>query len=307
MAALVVIISGYAAYGLIDFSLRQSQTFVGRSYATSTFVNHNHFGAYVGVGLVITLGLLLKLYQRHVDEYVSVRQSVAAFFETSAQQSAVMLTSAFVLTVALLVSGSRGAVVATTSGVIALAILCFGRRSNAKQRILVLVGAGTMAAVVLFFGDNLLGQIAQKGISDENRLAVYMITLRSILDAPLWGYGYGTFADVFPMFRDRSLSVFGIWEQAHNTYLEVYQGLGLIFGSCLILALAMLSAKCCQGATQRQDNMIPAIAASVAVLLAIHSMVDFSLQIQAMTLTYAAVLGAGVAQSWGSRVALYGA
>jgi hypothetical protein len=26
------------------------------------------------------------------------------------------------------------------------------------------------------------------------------------------------------MYRDRSISVHGTWEQAHNTYLEIFQG-----------------------------------------------------------------------------------
>ena len=50
----------------------------------------------------------------------------------------------------------------------------------------------------------------------------------------LLGYGYGTFIDVFPMFRDQSIGIEGVFEFAHNTYLEVLQGLGLVFGSMLI-------------------------------------------------------------------------
>ena len=39
------------------------------------------------------------------------------------------------------------------------------------------------------------------------------------------------------------------------------------------------------------------IAASVSVLVGAHALIDFSLQIQAVALTYMAVLGAGVAQA----------
>jgi hypothetical protein len=42
----------------------------------------------------------------------------------------------------------------------------------------------------------------------------------------------------------------------------------------------------------------------VACLVGINSLVDFGLEIQAVTLTFAAMLGAGVAQSESSRVAL---
>ena len=73
--------------------------------------------------------------------------------------------------------------------------------------------------------------MAQVGLADASRLAVYMIIAHSLLDAPFLGFGYGTFADVFPMYRDQSISPLGVWDMAHNTYLEVLQGLGLLFGA----------------------------------------------------------------------------
>ena len=49
--------------------------------------------------------------------------------------------------------------------------------------------------------------------------------------------------------------------------------------------------------------MVPRIAASVAFLVGFNALVDFSLQIQAVALTFMALLGAGVAQSESSRLA----
>jgi O-antigen ligase len=142
-------------------------------------------------------------------------------------------------------------------------------------------------------------------VSDASRLAVYRLTLRSIFDVPLWGYGYGTFAAVFPMYRDRSLGVDGTWGQAHDTYLEVLQGLGLVFGPMLIACVALLVLRCIKGARRRRENaIVPQVAASAACLVGVHSLVDFSLQIQAVALTFVALLGAGVAQSESSRLVL---
>jgi len=129
--------------------------------------------------------------------------------------------------------------------------------------------------------------------------------MRSILDSPLLGYGYGTFADVFPMFRDQSVGTFGKWEMAHNTYLEVFQGVGLLFGSMLVASVVLLALRCVKGAITRQQNeMMPCVAAGVAFLLGVHALVDFSLQMQAVAITFMAVLGAGVAQSESSRLTL---
>jgi O-antigen ligase len=162
-----------------------------------------------------------------------------------------------------------------------------------------------MLATVLAFGDTLVGNLEERGISDANRMSVYVLTFRSILDVPLLGYGYGTFADVFPLYRDRSLGTNGTWGQAHNTYLEVLQGLGMVVGAMLIACVVLLVLRCLKGTRRRQEHaIVPQIAVGVACLVGAHSLVDFGLQIQAITLTFMALLGAGVAQSESSRVAL---
>src|SRR5438046_3142825 len=136
-------------------------------------------------------------------------------------------------------------------------------------------------------------------------MAVYLITLWSILDAPVLGHGYGTFIDVFPIYRDHSIGSIGVWEQAHNTYLEIFQGLGLVFGSMLVACVLLFMLRCVRGATTRQENVtVPRVVVSAACLVGVHALVDFSLQIQAVTLTFMAVLGAGVAQSESSRLAM---
>ena len=47
----------------------------------------------------------------------------------------------------------------------------------------------------------------------------------------------------------------------------------------------------------KRGATIPAIAVGVSSLVGSHAFIDFSLQIQAVALTYMAVLGAGVAQA----------
>ena len=161
-----------------------------------------------------------------------------------------------------------------------------------------------MGAIFVIFGDVLLGKISQEGIGDLGRIVLYGITMRSIFAAPLLGYGYGTFVDVFPMFRDQSISTFAQWTQAHDTYLEAFQGLGLIFGPMLVATVAMLVRRCVKGAVTRQMNETPCVAAGVAFLLGAYALIDFTLQLQAIAITFMALLGAGVAQSESSRLSL---
>jgi O-antigen ligase len=276
---------------------------------SSTFINRNSFATYAGIGLVAICGLILRLYRHEVGATTGGprRLRIAAFIETTGQRGAALLGGAFVILVALLLTGSRGGVVAAGLGLFVLGILTFrqSKKRSTEQLETIIFGTLLVAAALVAFGDVFAGTIATKGFGDTNRIAVYLITLWSILDAPLTGHGYGTFTDVFPMYRDRSTSVVGIWEQAHNTYLELFQGLGVVFGSMLVVSVLLLVVSCVKGATTRQANLtVPRVAASVGFLVGVQALVDFSLQIQAVALTFMAILGAGVAQSQSSRLAL---
>ena len=309
--SIAAISCAYAAYGLIAFVFTPGRVLWFEGYGssvTATFFNRNSFAAYAGMGFIAICGLILRVYR---NEFTivggSIQFRIARFIEVTGQKAAAFLAGAFVILAALLMSGSRGGIIATASGLFVLAVLTGLRRhGSAEQRgAIIALGALLVVAAVLVFGDVVIRKITQEGIYDVGRLAAYTIVIGSIFAAPLLGYGYGTFVDVFPMFRDQSVSTFGRWDMAHNTYLEVFQGLGLLFGSMLVASVVLLVLRCVKGAMTRQENeMIPCVAVSVAFLLGVHSLVDFSLQMQAIAITFMALLGLGVAQSESSRQAL---
>jgi O-antigen ligase len=306
MLAFVAISSCYAVYGLIAFMQVQPVNSSARIFVTSTFYNNNHYATYAGMSLVAAFGLIASIYENGMaaDEW-TLRSRIAAFIEDTGRAS-VMLGCAFLILVAVILTASRGGIIATGLGVIVWAALSFGRTQGywIARLIIMALGSVVVVGIVGAFGDTLFGKVAEFGLADSDRSDVYIVTLRSILDEPLLGYGYGTFADIFPMFRDRSIDLQRTWDQAHNTYLEVFQGLGLIFGSMLVASVVLLVWKCCKGAMVRQQITVPCIATGIAFLVSVHAMVDFSLQIQAVTLTFMAILGAGVAQSMSSQLAL---
>ena len=308
-------VAAYSAYGLIlstffagaipFFDESESAGFV-----RSTFVNKNSFATYAGLGLIVTVALTLRLLRHDVPASAgAVRHRLGKFIETVGRRAWLALGAGFVILVALLGTTSRGGIAATVFGLFALLALSFWReRQRAGERIeaIVFVSAALVASFV-FFGDLFVERLAVSGsnVEETYRLSVYLVTLRSILDAPWLGFGYGTFADVFPMYRDQSISNFVIWDKAHNSFLEIWQGLGLVAGSALIMAVGSIVAKCLNGALKRRQNATPALVATAASLLVgVHALVDFSIQIEAVALTYMALLGAGAAQSESSRLPL---
>lgn len=304
--SIAAIAAGYAIGGLAALAVRSRYPMPPGSAATlsSTFVNHNSFATYAGIGLVAAAGIAAQIYREEAVGRGRVR--LANLIETLGGRAALPVGCGFVILVALLLTGSRGGSIAALLGLVGMAFL--NRRSAApcsaaavEWMVLTIAGAGALIA----FGAALWQSFGERGILDASRLAVARLTLRSILDRPLFGHGYGSFADIFPMYRDHSISLVGAWSRAHDTYLEVFQGLGIPFGGMLVAAVVLLALRCARGARSRQRQaIVPAVAAAAAILVGSHAVVDFSLQMQAVALTFAALLGAGVAQSASSRAAL---
>jgi O-antigen ligase len=308
VVGVAAICAAYAAYGLVA-----SKTGLGRwldipvaadGRVTATFINPNSYATYAGMGLIAASGLLIELYRKNAIYGGSRGLRLAVAIELLGGSGAALIAALFIGLAALFLTGSRGGVMATAAGLAALGAVAWrrgGRRRRPAGPIAVLLAVALAAAIC--FGAVFTDSLGERGLADSNRLAVSLLTLRSTLDAPLFGFGYGTFADVFPLYRDRSIGIAGTWGQAHNSYVETLQGLGFALGAMLIATLVLLPLRCLRGALHRQEHALaPQVAVGVACLVGVQAVVDFSLQIQAVALTFAALLGAGVAQATSSRV-----
>ena len=232
---------------------------------------------------------------------------MAALVEMIGHDGAPVLAGGLTILSALLLTGSRGGIVAT--GLATIVFVALARHGRAgrepKSWRLLILGLVAVGGTGLLFSTALVDKVTRAGLFDPNRFAMYRLTLRSIIDRPWLGWGYGTFIDVFPMYRDGSIGGSGTWSQAHNTYLEAVQGLGIVFGSIFTALIALVLFRCFKGAAARRENAtLPRLAVAVGVLVGTHALVDFSLQIQAVALTVAALLGAGLAQAESSQVCL---
>jgi len=155
--------------------------------------------------------------------------------------------------------------------------------------------------VFLMSGANLAQRLTRTDSEEltRGRGAVYSLVVRAIGDAPLLGTGYGSFRDVFPLYRDATVDGPRAWEQAHNTYLENALELG-IPAAVALWGAVLGCARCCWLGVRlrRRNGFYPAVGVAATALVAAHSTVDFSLQIPAVSVTYAFILGIACAQSY---------
>jgi O-antigen ligase len=129
------------------------------------------------------------------------------------------------------------------------------------------------------------------------RLVYYRTTWQAIWDRPLLGTGYGTYADAFRAYNHAGTGTYFL-DKAHNTYLQLILELGWPAAAALYAGLGLLAFRCLQG----RSAVYPAVLASCSVLVGVHALVDFSLEMPANAATYALLLGIGCAQAVQDRI-----
>jgi O-antigen ligase len=183
------------------------------------------------------------------------------------------------MTVVAFLSGSRGRWIAVGGVVIGVMGLVSLMPS----------GAAVMRRVVT---------LAEKGESDRAHL--FAAAWQAIELRPLLGWGMNAFQSLFSVFQPAGISI--SFDKVHNTYLELAFDLGIAGAACLIFAVAWIAARCLQGYWERrQDRELPVLGVAATFVVGAHALVDFSLQIPAVTVVYMGLLGLAWAQSWSSR------
>lgn len=275
-----------------------------RGWFHGPFVNRNHYGTYAGLGLLAALGLILHARRDTADASGGgLRLRLRALLNTFDQTGSLLPVSAGLLFVSLLLTGSRGALAAAAVGIAILAALTLRRSGRSGAIELAAIGGLAIGGALYLFGDLLAARIEQDGAIDDGRLAAWRLVLNAITANPWLGYGYGAFEDAFPLSREGSVGIRHVWDKAHNSWLEIVHGMGIPAGLAFIASIAAVAWMILRGAVSRHRTVeVPAVALAAAGLVATHALVDFSLQLQAVSLHFAALLGAGLAQARSSAV-----
>jgi O-antigen ligase len=316
LSALMVIGLFYALYALLMGIAEVSQLSIFYpAYSTgpsdgrfgAPFVSQNNFATYIGLSMLCASARLYDSAGRTLVIGRGMREftmsAIYFVFGVGALPFAVFCMS-FAMLVA---SGSRAGFISGLAGMAVLLILVginagrgFSRRWVALAVTAIVIA---MASLFMITGENLQGRLnalVETRAIDETRLLLWDAAIRMIADAPFLGLGLGTYEPAYPLYADRILPF--IMDKAHNDFLEFAAGIGLPAAMAWWAAILWLIAICVRGFNIRRRNRhYSLLALAVTALVGVHSLFDFSLQIPAIALTYAVILGMGVAQSAPSR------
>jgi O-antigen ligase len=297
----------YAIYGLVmNFDGFQKILWANKksenlSVVTGTFVNRNNFATYMGIVLLCAVGAYLFRFKQLASEGRRGRDRIVAFFHASLVQGAFRVASILILLGALLLSASRAGI---TSSLLALVmmLLLYGSIQSAHRRFYGLMSGILMVAIVFTIfmeGDKFFQRMFETTLEHDLRLVVYEQTWQAIKSAPWTGFGLGSFEQAFPLYADIQTSQ---WDKAHGDWLEMIFELGWPGALLWFSISAGLVLRCLLGFFRRgRDRLYPLVACCAGLLVGLHALADFSLQIPGVAASFSALLGIGVAQSFSSR------
>ncbi len=293
----------YATYGLIIYfgGFNKILWFDKWAYLpdlTSTFVNRNSFATYVGLTLLCCVAMTHRESQKGLSYGLSTNFGKEYFVEKGLLRLWLPALSIAACFTALLLTHSRGGFISTVIGLFCFIVIIFLRKKGSLGYISFI---GLLVVSICYFafilsGDLLMIRFDQISLENSDRLKVYATLLHAIQENFWRGVGYGTFENSFRLYRESNVQKF--FDTAHNTYLENIFELGFWQALSLFCSVFFIFFNCLKKVFHRNINWIYlATAISATVLVAVHSLVDFSLQIPAITFTYTALLGGAYAQS----------
>jgi O-antigen ligase len=276
------------------------------TWLSGPFVQRNSFATYEGLAAIAAIVRLVEFGHKKILTTNGPRRLVQTALKFILGAGAPLVIAATLTVSALIASASRAGFFSLLVALAAMATIVAARPGR-ERRWQLLATASAIAAgllVLAWISGGMLNErlidLADAQNADEIRRALWGATLRMIDSAPLLGLGLGTFQDAYPMYATQIFPY--IMDKAHNDYLEFAAGLGLPAATAWWSALSWLVGKFVQGVLKRRKNKIyPLLGFGATILIAVHSLADFSLQIPAVSITYAVLLGVAFAQSFSTR------
>jgi hypothetical protein len=302
--------AGYAAFAIISFLIDPAMLLwrtkeAHNTVLTGTFTNRNTAAVYFGSCAIVWLLLICEAIRHRLSQRGASWRSVLNYLliETRVRSFTSFLMLFLCLAAMFMTASRAGVVLSLISLVIAFTGFFYRDLPRRGGAILLLAVGGATALILLqLMGGGVNGRFDTIGFGDDSRLEVYRSTMRMIADHPWFGTGLGTFNWSFPEYRSANISMFGVYDRAHDTLLELTADMGLPLAALVALAWVFALAALFRGIKiRRRDHIIPTAGLSVAILALTQSFVEFSLQTPGCAIIVFALVGAGLSQSFSNR------
>jgi len=267
-------VSAFAAfvafYGLLEFLSGNQSIFGYKAYASGrlrgTFVNPDHFAAYLAMAIPMMAALLVgvgarRRRRRHhrggeasggdapqtVSGSSDADEDRTSLFDrerrmrpTDKESRRMLLgISSTVCITALAFTMSRGGIIGFLVGALVFVSLLWIREPGHRKRLAgVGIALATVTLIMWIGAEPILQRFGLLGVDSTSRAMLYRDVSQMFQTFPILGAGLGTFVRVFPRFAAPEFTFEKFASHAHNEWLELTADGGLIALCLLLVALA---------------------------------------------------------------------
>jgi putative inorganic carbon (hco3(-)) transporter len=264
-------------------------------WATGTYINRNHLAGYLGICAAMGIGLVIadlrsggggnwRVWLHEFTELVFSRKLRIRIFLA-------------IMVVALVLTQSRmGNIAFFTSLLLCGSIYVLLRERRMFLKAIVLFASFLVVDLLIvseWFGlEKVVERIEQTNVETERRAHVFPELMRGIEAYRKTGSGLGTFSLAILPYRQVVPTQF--YDHAHNDYAQflIEVGIpGVVILGCLVLITALHAIRVIVGRRNRLRTGTAFGVLMALTFIAIHSAVDFNLQIPANAATLVIMMG----------------
>lgn len=275
---------------------------------TSFFINRNTAGTFLGLLLLVLFTLAWRTIEtlelRNIWTRITYSTGIADHQKQQLLHTGFHIILLFAVFVALMLTRSRGATAATFTALMILAVLMVlgAKKSSgvgfakptlwAHIRPFIYTGGAMLAIVTMFsaFAGRASLRIEAAG-GEDGRFCVMPFIKSAVADHFPWGSGLSSFQAVYAGYHEASCGISQVWTRAHNVYMEGLLTLGMTFVILTAIFILVFMTIFIRGIVRRKNfGFAPKLGLAAIVLVAIHSAVDFSLQIPGLATSFSALL-----------------
>jgi putative inorganic carbon (hco3(-)) transporter len=294
-----------AQYSLFHFDIHHTRVL-------GTFTYHNHTAGYFELGLSVGLGLIVaqlgEASRRH--GWKALLLDFLYFLDSPKMKLRLMMV---VVVIALVLTRSRMGNAGFFAAMLVATVIFMLATRKANKSLLILVFSMVLLDLLVvgswvglekvaqrientsFYADAPQGlQGGPREESVEERLLPASSTWPMVRDYRWLGSGAGTFYSAFTPYKPAAVQA--NYDHAHNDYVELLTDLGVVGAGFLAALVITVFVQTIRTLKLRQSAMPKGVALGclmATISLAIHSLVDFNLQLPTNALTFVMILAMG--------------
>ncbi|MGB5715840.1 MAG: O-antigen ligase family protein [Gammaproteobacteria bacterium] len=299
MLAIVLVLSGLgqAVYGSLSLAME------GGGVASGSFINRNHYAAYLVLCLTVGIGLLIAMMGQGTGAG-SWRHRVRHIGKLILSSRAPLRIFLAIMVIALVLTHSRMGNIAFFVSLLIAGTLALVLLKDMPRPVVILITSLVLIDILIIGSwvglEKVTERITQTNLESEARDDFNLNSLRMWQDYPLFGAGAGSYYSVFPRYREGTTSGRFLVDHAHNDYLEFLTEYGLL-GMLLPAGVVILALRNTILVLRRRRSQFAkgiGFAGLMAITaMLIHATVEFNLHIPAYAATFMVIL----ATTWLAR------